>query len=74
MCKKFTLIELLVVAAQFLCGAPKSNKKVPLDTCTAGASYAGGVLHFFRRKKLHTAKPCFTQSAFTLIELLVVST
>ena len=72
MCKKFTLIELLVVAAQFLCGAPKSNKKVPLDTCTAGASYAGGVLHFFRRKKLHTAKPCFTQSAFTLIELLVV--
>ena len=36
------------------------------------ASYAGGVLHIFRRKMLHTAKPCFTQSAFTLIELLVV--
>ena len=36
------------------------------------ASYGKAVLHIFRRKMLHTAKPCFTQSAFTLIELLVV--
>ena len=42
------------------------------NTCKASASYTGGVLHIRRRQMLHTAKPCFTQSAFTLIELLVV--
>ena len=45
---------------------------MPLDTCKASASYAGGVLHIFRRKMLHTPEACFTRSAFTLIELLVV--
>ena len=40
------------------------------NTCKASASYTGGVLHIRRRQMLHTAKPCFTQSAFTLIELL----
>ena len=55
----FTLIEL-------------ENKKMPINACTASVSYAGGVLHIFRRKMLHTAKPCFIRSAFTLIELLVV--
>ena len=40
------------------------NKKMPINACTASASYTAGVLH--------TAKPCFIRSAFTLIELLVV--
>ena len=51
----FTLIELFC-------------KKI-ITLCPQGrASYGRAVLHIFRRKMLHTAKPCFTQSAFTLIE------
>ena len=48
------------------------NTRYSYNTCKASASYTGGVLHIRRRQMLHTAKPCFTQSAFTLIELLVV--
>ena len=50
----------------------KGNKKMPYHACEESASYSNGALHIFRRKMLHTAEPCFTQSAFTLIELLVV--
>ena len=42
------------------------------NACKASASCTGGALHICRRQMLHTAKPCFIQSAFTLIELLVV--
>ena len=45
---------------------------MPYYACEASASYPNGVLHIFRRKMLHTAKPCLIRSAFTLIELLVV--
>ena len=45
---------------------------MPYDACKASASCSKGALHICRRQMLHTAKPCFTQSAFTLIELLVV--
>ena len=54
-------------------GAPQ-NTAYPeqYNACKASASCTGGALHICRRKMLHTAKPCFIQSAFTLIELLVV--
>ena len=73
----FTLIELLVSAACQVRVLPlyflKKINQIIISLRPQGrASYAGGVLHIFRRKMLHTAKPCFTQSAFTLIELLVV--
>ena len=57
--KCFTLTEL-------------EEEKMPIDACTASASYAAGVLHIFRRKMLHAPKVRFIRSAFTLIELLVV--
>ena len=50
----------------------KFYKKMPYDACKASASCSKGALHICRRQMLHTAKPCFIQSAFTLIELLVV--
>ena len=50
--------------------AQQQNTPHSYNTCKASASYTGGVLHIRRRQMLHTAKPCFTQSAFTLIELL----
>ena len=59
--KNFTLIEL-------------ENKKMPFHACTASASCTESALHIFRRKMLHSAKPCFIRSAFTLIELLVSAT
>ncbi len=77
--KNFTLIELLVSIAcktgvlPFCC-LKKITGKIPYYACKASASCPNGVLHIFRRKMLHTAKPCFIQSAFTLIELLVSST
>ena len=55
-----------------LCLLPQSNQKTPYNACKASASCTNGALHICRRQMLHTAKPCFTQSAFTLIELLVV--
>ena len=42
------------------------------NACKASASCTDSALHICRRQMLHTAKPCFIQSAFTLIELLVV--
>ena len=42
------------------------------NACKASASCTDSALHICRRQMLHTAEPCFTQSAFTLIELLVV--
>ena len=51
---------------------PQSNQKTPYNACKASASCTNGALHICCRQMLHTAKPCFTQSAFTLIELLVV--
>ena len=54
--------------------AQQQNTPHSYNTCKASASYTGGVLHIRRRQMLHTAKPCFTQSAFTLIELLVSAT
>ncbi len=73
----FTLIELLVgktcqTGVLPLYYLKKENKKMPYYACEASASCPNGVLHIFRRKMLHTAKPCFIRSAFTLIELLVV--
>ncbi|MBQ9753620.1 MAG: prepilin-type N-terminal cleavage/methylation domain-containing protein [Lentisphaeria bacterium] len=73
----FTLIELLVSAACKVRVLPfylfkKTIRKMPYNACTASASCTNGALHICRRQMLHTAKPCFTQSAFTLIELLVV--
>jgi len=73
----FTLIELLVNKTCQVCVSPlhyfnKFYKKMPYNACKASASYTNGVLHICQRQMLHTAKPCFTQSAFTLIELLVV--
>ena len=73
----FTLIQLLVSAACQIGVLPlyylkKKNKKMPYNACKASASCPNGALHIFRRKMLHTAKPCFIRSAFTLIELLVV--
>ncbi|MBQ8754077.1 MAG: hypothetical protein IJZ19_03535, partial [Lentisphaeria bacterium] len=74
----FTLIELLVgktcqTGVLPLYYLKKENKKMPYYACEASASCPNGVLHIFRRKMLHTAKPCFIRSAFTLIELLVVT-
>ena len=74
---KFTLIELLVnktcqTGVLLLHSFSKFYKKMPYNACKASASCSGGALHICRRQMLHTAKPCFTQSAFTLIELLVV--
>ena len=73
----FTLIELLVnttcqIGVLPLYCLKKQSKKMPYNACKASASCTESALHIFRRKMLHTAKPCFTQSAFTLIELLVV--
>ena len=73
----FTLIELLVSKTCQIGVLPlyyfkKTIKKMPYDACKASASCSKGALHSCRRQMLHTAKPCFTQSAFTLIELLVV--
>ena len=73
----FTLIELLVSATCQIGVLPlylfkKTIRKMPYNACTASASCTNGALHICRRQMLHTAKPCFTQSAFTLIELLVV--
>ena len=73
----FTLIELLVSATCQIGVLPlyylkKENKKMPYYACEESASCPNGALHIFRRKMLHTAKPCFIRSAFTLIELLVV--
>ena len=75
--KTFTLIELLVsVTCQIgvlpLYCLKKQSKKMPYNACKASASCTESALHIFRRKMLHTAKPCFIRSAFTLIELLVV--
>ena len=54
-------------------GAPQNTACLEqYNACKASASCTGGALHICRRKMLHTAKPCFIQSAFTLIELLVV--
>ena len=50
----------------------KKNKKFISLLPQGSASCTNGALHIFRMKMLHTAKPCFIQSAFTLIELLVV--
>ena len=73
----FTLIELLVnktcqTGVLLLHSFSKFYKKMPYNACKASASCSGGALHICRRQMLHTAKPCFIQSAFTLIELLVV--
>ena len=73
----FTLIELLVsktcqTGIFPLYYLKKENKKMPCYACEASASCPNGALHIFRRKMLHSAKPCFIRSAFTLIELLVV--
>ncbi len=73
----FTLIELLEsVTCQIgvlpLYCLKKQSKKMPYNACKASASCTESALHIFRRKMLHTAKPCFIRSAFTLIELLVV--
>ena len=75
--KLFTLIELLVsktcqTGVLPLYYLKKENKKMPYYACEESASCPNGALHIFRRKMLHTAEPCFIQSAFTLIELLVV--
>ena len=75
--KLFTLIELLVsktcqTGVLPLYYLKKENKKMPYNACKASASCTESALHICRRQMLHTAKPCFTQSAFTLIELLVV--
>ena len=54
-------------------GAPQNTAYLKqYNACKASASCTGGALHICRRQMLHTAKPCFIQSAFTLIELLVV--
>ena len=73
----FTLIELLVSTTCQIGVLPlyylkKKNKRMPYYACEASASCPDGALHIFRRKMLHTVKPCFIRSAFTLIELLVV--
>ena len=73
----FTLIELLVnktcqTGVLLLHSFSKFYKKMPYNACKASASCSVGALHICRRQMLHTAKPCFIQSAFTLIELLVV--
>ena len=73
----FTLIELLVSTTCQIGVLPlyylkKQSKKMPYNACEASASCTESALHICRRQMLHTAKPCFTQSAFTLIELLVV--
>ena len=75
----FTLIELLVSAACQVRVLPlyflKKINQVIISLRPQGrASYAGGVLHIFRRKMLHAPKVRFIQSAFTLIELLVSAT
>ena len=68
--KKFTFIGLLVTASQQNCFSKNKNSisLLPQGSASclpqANASCSGAALH--------TAKPCFTQSAFTLIELLVV--
>ena len=74
---KFTLIESLVSAACQVRVLPlyflKKINQIIISLRPQGrASYAGGVLHIFRRKMLHAPKVRFIQSAFTLIELLVV--
>ena len=74
---RFTLIELLVSAACQVRVLPlyflKKINQIIISLRPQGrASYAGGVLHIFRRKMLHAPKVRFIQSAFTLIELLVV--
>ena len=73
----FTLLELLVSKTRQTVFWPlhyfnKFYKKMPYNACKASASCTESALHICRRQMLHTAKPCFTQSAFTLIELLVV--
>jgi prepilin-type processing-associated H-X9-DG protein/prepilin-type N-terminal cleavage/methylation domain-containing protein len=73
----FTLIELLVSASCQICVLPlhilkKTYKNIISVLPQGSASYAGGELHIFRRKMLHTPKVRFTRSSFTLIELLVV--
>ena len=74
--ERFTLIELLVSAACKIGVLPlyylKKIKFFISNLPQGSASCTFGALHIFRRKMLHTAKPCFTRSAFTLIELLVV--
>ena len=71
--KPFTLIELpgqvRVLLLYFL---KKINQFIITLRPQGRASYAGGVLHIFRRKMLHAPRVRFIQSAFTLIELLVV--
>ncbi|MBQ8756143.1 MAG: prepilin-type N-terminal cleavage/methylation domain-containing protein, partial [Lentisphaeria bacterium] len=47
-------------------------KNTPHHTCKASASCLPQANASCSNAALHTAKPCFTQSAFTLIELLVV--
>ena len=74
--KEFTLIELLVSTTCKICISPlfclkKIYKRIISLLPQGSASYAGGVLHIFRRKMLHAPKVRFIQSAFTLIELLV---
>ena len=75
--KRFTLIELLVSTTCQIGVLPlylfkKTIRKMPYNACEASASCTESALHIFRRKMLHTVKPCFIRSTFTLIELLVV--
>ncbi|MBE6393590.1 MAG: prepilin-type N-terminal cleavage/methylation domain-containing protein [Lentisphaerae bacterium] len=49
-----------------------AHKNTPLHTCKASASCLPQANASCSNAALHTAEPCFIQSAFTLIELLVV--
>ncbi len=75
--RSFTLIELLVSATCQIGVLPlyhlkKIIKKMPYNTCKASASCLPQANASCSNAALHTAEPCFIQSAFTLIELLVV--
>ena len=70
---RFNLIELLVSATCKICVLPLLIlKKIYKNITSLLPQGSTSRLTLSSSSHLHTAKPCFTQSAFTLIELLVV--
>ena len=70
---RFTLIELLVSATCKICVLPLLIlKKIYKNITSLLPQGSTSRLTLSSSSHLHTAKPCFTQTAFTLIELLVV--
>ena len=71
--KHFTLIELLVSTTCKICVLPLHLlKKIYKNITSLLPQGSTSRLTLSSSSHLHTAKPCFTQTAFTLIELLVI--